>query len=506
MTADSSPKPEKHSEKSLQRAIKVAEKLGFKDANTQSPNWMTLRFATYLVRFFEILAIAVAGYSTWLYTHLTENYGVNAAYLALVLLIGLLAPLIFQPMGLYRYAHLTSKTSHIGRLMAGWGLLFGSTLLLFYVVGNVIVEDQLFLTRWAAMALFALIITRFFTGSLLRYFVSTGVLLQRAVIIGGDKAGSDVIAALQSSQDTGIEIVGIFDDRDDKRSPKNTRGLKKMGKIDDLVAFAREVRVDLLIVTLPLSAEKRLMEMLKKLWVLPVDIKLAGQVNKLRFTPKAYSYIGNVPFLDLFDRPLSEWNHIIKSIEDRVIAAIALVLLSPIMLITALLIKMDSKGPVLFKQDRYGFNNNLIGVYKFRSMYTDMSDVKADKLVTKDDPRVTKIGRFIRKTSIDELPQLFNVLKGELSLVGPRPHALSAKAADRLYYDVVDGYFARHKMKPGITGWAQVNGWRGETDTKEKIQRRVDHDLHYIENWSIWFDLYILAITPYSLLNTENAY
>ena len=155
---------------------------------------------------------------------------------------------------------------------------------------------------------------------------------------------------------------------------------------------------------------------------------------------------------------------------------------------------------MLFQQKRYGFNNELIEVYKFRSMYTDQCDATAAKLVTKDDPRVTRVGRFIRKTSLDELPQLFNVVfKGNLSLVGPRPHAVHAKAADRLYDEVVDGYFARHQVKPGITGWAQINGWRGETDTQEKIQRRVEHDLYYIENWSVLFDLYILATTPFAL-------
>jgi lipopolysaccharide/colanic/teichoic acid biosynthesis glycosyltransferase len=161
---------------------------------------------------------------------------------------------------------------------------------------------------------------------------------------------------------------------------------------------------------------------------------------------------------------------------------------------------------VLFKQNRYGFNNELIEVYKFRSLHHGSSDLKANKLVTKDDPRVTRVGRFIRKTSLDELPQFFNALKGKLSLVGPRPHAVMAKAANKLYGEVVDGYFARHRVKPGITGWAQVNGWRGETDTRDKIQRRVEHDLYYIENWSLLFDLYILAITPFSLLNTKNNY
>ena len=146
-------------------------------------------------------------------------------------------------------------------------------------------------------------------------------------------------------------------------------------------------------------------------------------------------------------------------------------------------------------------------MFKFRSMYVEATDATAAKLVTKGDPRVTRVGRFIRKTSLDELPQLFNVvLKGNLSLVGPRPHAVHAKAVDRLYDEAVDGYFARHRVKPGITGWAQINGWRGETDNDEKIQRRVEHDLYYIENWSVLFDLYILAMTPFSLLKTENAY
>jgi len=183
-----------------------------------------------------------------------------------------------------------------------------------------------------------------------------------------------------------------------------------------------------------------------------------------------------------------------------------LVCLSPLMLLVALAIKLDSKGPIFFRQQRFGFNNNLIGVYKFRSMYADQADMHARKQVTKDDPRVTRVGRFIRKTSLDELPQLINVLRGELSLVGPRPHATQTMAANQLYQDVVGGYFARHRMKPGITGWAQVNGWRGETDTIEKIERRVEHDLYYIENWSLALDLYILTMTPFALLNLKNAY
>ena len=195
-----------------------------------------------------------------------------------------------------------------------------------------------------------------------------------------------------------------------------------------------------------------------------------------------------------------------KNTLDRAIALIAIVLLSPIMLAVALAVRFESKGPIFFRQKRFGFNNELVQVFKFRSMYTDMSDASASKLVTKGDPRVTKVGRIIRKTSLDELPQLFNVLQGQLSLVGPRPHATQAKAAGTLYDQVIDGYFSRHKVKPGITGWAQINGWRGETDTHEKLEQRVKHDLDYIDRWSLALDLYILAKTPMALLKIENAY
>jgi exopolysaccharide biosynthesis polyprenyl glycosylphosphotransferase len=196
-----------------------------------------------------------------------------------------------------------------------------------------------------------------------------------------------------------------------------------------------------------------------------------------------------------------------KWLFDKIVGSLALLGALPIMAIIAIAIKLDSRGPVLFKQKRYGFNNELIEIYKFRSMYVDQADVDADKLVTVDDPRVTRVGRFIRKTSLDELPQLFNVVfTGNLSLVGPRPHALQPKAADRLYDEAVDGYFARHRVKPGITGWAQIHGWRGETNSQEKIQQRVEHDLYYIENWSILLDVYILLQTPFALLRTENAY
>jgi Undecaprenyl-phosphate glucose phosphotransferase len=332
-------------------------------------------------------------------------------------------------------------------------------------------------------------------------------LQQRAVIVGAGEIGTELVRDLSASAEAEVRMLGVFDDRGDDRAPDAVEGYPKLGNVDDLVDFARSTRIDLVIFALPISAEQRILQMLRKLWVLPIDIRLAAHANRLRFRPRSYSYVGKVPVFDLFDKPIADWDVVIKLAFDKIVGALALVALSPLLAVTAVAIKLDSPGPVFFRQKRYGFNNELIEVFKFRSMYADKLDPTASRLVTRGDPRVTRVGRFIRKTSIDELPQLLNVVfKGDLSLVGPRPHAVHAKAADRQYDEVVDGYFARHRVKPGITGWAQVNGWRGETDTQEKIQQRVEHDLYYIENWSILLDLYILAITPSSLLKTQNAF
>ena len=351
-----------------------------------------------------------------------------------------------------------------------------------------------------------LLVCRFFISLWAKSIANSGGFHQRVAIVGGGQIAEDTLKLLAKSNLQHIDIVGLFDDRYDTRSPVSVNTHKKIGKITELADFARSNRIDLIIVAIPMTAEKRLLHILKRLWELPVDIRISAASAELKLSPKAYSYLGDLPLFSVFERPLDGWSAFMKGLLDRVVALLAIAIFAPVMLAVAAAVKWESKGPVIFRQKRYGFNNELIEVYKFRSMYTDRSDAGAAKLVTKDDPRVTKVGRFIRKTSLDELPQLFNVLMGGLSLVGPRPHALQAKAAGTLYDEVVDGYFARHKVKPGITGWAQVNGWRGETDTREKLEQRVKHDLEYIDKWSLLFDIYILAKTPLSLLKTENAY
>jgi Undecaprenyl-phosphate glucose phosphotransferase len=453
--------------------------------------------------FVLILAIGLAIYAAYL----PEIEGLIWRYLVATFSIATLSMLAFQIADIYQVQAFRGHEKQYMRLASAWSVVF----LLVIGASFFAKAGELFSRMWLGTffvgGLVALILSRRLLFLLVRKWTQQGRLTRRTVVVGGGDHGAHIIEELQRQKDTGVKIIGLFDDRGDQRSAADCAGERKLGTVDDLVEFGRRTRIDLVIFSLPISAEGRILQMLKKLWVLPVDIRLAAHANKLRFRPRSYSYIGQVPVLDIADRPIADWDVVMKWLFDKLIGGLLLLCTLPLMALIAVAIKIDSRGPVLFKQKRYGFNNDLIEVYKFRSMYTDKIDALADKLVTKDDPRVTRVGRIIRKASLDELPQLFNVvLKGNLSLVGPRPHAINARAEARLYDEAVDGYFARHRVKPGITGWAQINGWRGETDTHEKIQNRVEHDLHYIENWSVLFDLAILARTPIALFKTENAY
>jgi Undecaprenyl-phosphate glucose phosphotransferase len=359
---------------------------------------------------------------------------------------------------------------------------------------------------WLAAAAISLVAARFGIARMLDRLSAAGRLVRRTVIVGGGPEAESLIAALERDSEKNLHILGIFDDRGGERSSDSIAGYAKLGNFEQLAMFCRNAGVDLLIVTVPMTAEQRLLQILQQLFTLSLDVRISALNSKLRLSSAAYSYIGRVPMLAIMDKPLTDWDRVLKSIEDRVLGILLLILAAPVMVLVAAAIRFESKGPVLFRQRRFGFNNELIEIYKFRSMRADMEDATASKLVTKDDPRVTRVGRFIRKTSLDELPQLINVVLGDMSLVGPRPHATEAKAHSDLYQTVVDGYFARHRVKPGVTGWAQINGWRGETDTHEKIQRRVEADLYYIDNWSLLFDLYIIAMTPLALISAKNAY
>lgn len=443
-----------------------------------------------------VITLGMAGHPA------AADYDAIIGFFALELV--LLSMLAIRSFGLYEMASLRHGLKSIALSFAA---CFASGIFNYLLARLGLIDlPPVWIAAWLVLAAVYSIITRGVIALWARPLDRAGRFRKRIAIVGGGKAAEEAIETLEASPDLDIDIVGLFDDRFDDRSPEAIRAHRKLGKISDLALFAREHRIDLIIVAIPLSAEARLLQILKRLWELPVDIRISGQASKLKLSPRAYTQLGNLPLLAVFDRPLTGWSSFLKSAMDRSLAFLFIVLFSPILAVTALAVRLDSKGPILFKQRRYGFNNELIEVYKFRSMYVDRSDADATRLVSKGDPRVTPVGRFIRKTSLDELPQLFNVLKGSLSLVGPRPHATQAKAQEALYEQVVDGYFARHRVKPGITGWAQINGWRGETDTKEKIEQRVLFDLDYIDQWSLGFDLYILAKTPLALLKTQNAY
>jgi Undecaprenyl-phosphate glucose phosphotransferase len=415
--------------------------------------------------------------------------------------------LAFQAADIYQVGAFRGHEKQYFRLASAWSVVFLVAIGISFFLKSGDQFSRAWLGTFYVLGLVVLIAFRRMLFLMVRRWTHEGRLDRRTVIVGADANGEALIKALGAQKDSDISVVGVFDDRGDERSAATCAGKPKLGRVDDLVEFARRTRIDLVIFSLPISAEGRILQMLKKLWVLPVDIRLSAHTNKLRFRPRSYSYLGTVPVLDVADRPITDWDVVMKWLFDKAVGMSMLIAFSPLMAITALLIKLDSRGPVFFKQKRYGFNNEPIEVYKFRSLYADKTDHAAKSVVTKNDPRVTRVGRIIRKTSIDELPQLINVVfKGNLSLVGPRPHAVSQKLHDRLFDEAVDGYFARHRVKPGLTGWAQINGSRGEMDTMEKVQRRVELDLYYIENWSVMFDLHILAKTPFALLKTDNAY
>ena len=333
-----------------------------------------------------------------------------------------------------------------------------------------------------------------------------GRLARRTAVYGTGPLAEELIAALEQHPAPDLCICGVYDDGSGKRSLRTLAGSRSSGGIEDLIAFARASRLDLVIVAVPLVEEERL----ARGGPPPLRSARRDQVARGRHPGPVRPPAHRARRRDRpprCRRPADPGLGLLaKAVFDKTVGLAAVALLAPVLLAVAAAVKLDSRGPVLFRQKRYGFNNELIDVFKFRSIYVDQGDSSAASLVTRGDPRVTRVGRFIRRTSLDELPQLFNVLRGDLSLVGPRPHALEAKAENRLYGAVVEDYFARHKVKPGITGWAQVNGWRGETDTVEKIRKRVEHDLYYIDNWSFAFDLLILARTPLALLDNRHAY
>jgi len=343
------------------------------------------------------------------------------------------------------------------------------------------------------------ILNRLITG-----LAERGQIEQRIAFYGADPDSVSLTRQLlESLKFPHLRFVGIADDR---LRANNIEGLPMIGDLSALCDAARRGEIDQVLISGAHFTPKRLEQIVEGLSEVCVDVSLIP-AQAIELAPNyRVNLLGAVPVLTLWQRPFRDMNQLVKRAEDLVLSAIALTLLSPVLLVTALLIRLTSPGPVLFVQPRVGFNNEAINVFKFRTMYTHMADLGAKQTTTRGDPRVTPVGRFFRRFSVDELPQLLNVLQGSMSLVGPRPHGTEMMVGDRFYHEAVRGYAGRHRVKPGITGYAQVKGLRGEVRTIERAKRRIELDKYYVDHWSFWLDIYILFATVRAVLFDRDAY
>lgn len=331
----------------------------------------------------------------------------------------------------------------------------------------------------------------------------TGINTRVVAIVGARELGARLARTLLDAPWMGLKPIGFFDDR----APTGTRPLAQeplrvIGTLEDLVTQAKSGAIEVIYITMPMRAEKRIQNLISKLSDTTVSVYMVPDFFMFDLMNASWTHVGDLPAVSIFETPFYGVDSWVKRLEDIFVAATILFFAALPMLAIAILVRLSSPGPVLFKQARYGLQGQKIEVWKFRSMSVCENGATITQ-ATRADPRITRLGSFLRRTSLDELPQFFNVLQGTMSIVGPRPHAV---AHNEQYRKMIEGYMLRHKVKPGITGWAQVNGWRGETETLEKMRIRVEHDLAYIRNWSLWLDLKIILATVFKGFNSKNAF
>jgi putative colanic acid biosynthesis UDP-glucose lipid carrier transferase len=382
-------------------------------------------------------------------------------------------------------------------ILASWAVVIALLLLLGWATQTFSLFDQRVLFAWAMVTPVAL-----FAAHLLmpRLFEAEGI--QRvAVIAGGNEVGSELAEQIRSTPLLGIRFAGFFDDRGPDRAGNGSPD-EVLGNLGQLAEFAKSHRVDLIYIALPMASQPRILKLLDELRDTTASIYFVPDIFVSNLIQARMDTIGDIPVVAVCETPFYGVNGLVKRISDIVLASVILVLIFPLMLAIAVGVKFSSPGPALFRQRRYGLDGREIVVYKFRTMTAD-EDGKVVTQATRNDPRVTPFGAFLRRTSLDELPQFINVLQGRMSVVGPRPHAV---AHNEMYRKLINGYMIRHKVKPGITGWAQVNGLRGETDTVDKMKARIEYDLAYLRRWSLRLDLQIVVKTVFVVLKPQNAY
>jgi putative colanic acid biosynthesis UDP-glucose lipid carrier transferase len=455
-----------------------------------------------VARTFDVLCVFLGAVLAYVWRFGPQGFPIPTNYQMAILLGILLALLCFSFVGIYRSWRGKSWLSQAQSVTLAWI----STVILLIIIAFLTKTSTLFSRQWMAawivMAWGLLLLFRFTLTQILRAMRKKGWNHRRIVIIGAGSQGQSVAQNLQDADWTGLEIVGFLDDSESLQG-QWVKGIQILGRASKANLVIQQNQVDEVWLTLPLRAEERVKEILYDLRHSTVTIRFVPGIFGYRLLNHSVTDVAGMAVLDLSTSPMVGLNRIIKAIEDRVLALFILILISPLLAVIAVGVKSNSPGPILFKQRRHGWDGKPITVYKFRTMVVHCEDDGKITQAKKCDSRITKFGAFLRRTSLDELPQFFNVLQGRMSIVGPRPHAI---AHNELYKDQIDDYMKRHKVKPGITGWAQINGWRGETDTLDKMKKRVEYDLYYIENWSLWFDIKIITQTLLTGFVGKNAY
>jgi putative colanic acid biosynthesis UDP-glucose lipid carrier transferase len=402
--------------------------------------------------------------------------------------------------GYYEFDALLSSSRAMRAVIARWALIVLGLIAFGYALKVSEHFSRFWLFAWTAVVAVSLVLARVVAAAVLRRAVREGgVFSRRIAIVGANEIGSR-FAEHAAKPERAISIVGVFSSGPEDAS--SGFGYPAVGDLRALERAARAGEIDDVVIAMPKLTKEAMASLVNRLSILPVGLAICPNAHWLDHTGGEVIRIGGAPLLTLYRRPLEGWGGVLKTIEDYAVGVTAFLLLSPLLLTIAVAIRLEGKGPVLFTQQRHGFNHKVFRIYKFRTMTVEEDGATIEQ-VKREDPRVTHLGAFLRHYSLDELPQIFNVLKGDMSLVGPRPHAL---AHNHQYAQTIENYSGRHKVKPGMTGWAQVNGFRGETSETEKMADRVRFDLEYIDNWSLWFDFKIMVLTFAAVLFPKNAY
>jgi len=422
-------------------------------------------------------------------------------------LCGVVAVLMFhfvaEISGLYRNWRGVSLEKELICAVSTWGFVLPLLITAAYLFNFAELFPRRFPWFWFAATPCVMVALRTVLRRLLRTLRSRGYNTRRYAVVGINSLGFGLVEALEESPDLGMSFLGFYDDRPAERTDELPENLgSKIGNIDELVEHARRNQVDMIYITFPMRAEERIREILGRLGDTTASVYIVPDFFVFELLHSRWTNVGGLPVVSVYENPFYGIDGLVKRSLDMALACMLLVLLALPMAAIAMAVKLTSRGPVLFRQRRYGLDGREIWVWKFRSMRVcqDQGEVKQ---ATRNDSRITPLGAFLRKTSLDELPQLFNVIEGSMSLVGPRPHA---NVHNEEYRALIQGYMLRHKVRPGITGLAQVNGLRGETDTLDKMSRRVEYDLRYIREWSLWMDIKILFRTLMVAWRDEHAY